>query len=54
VPNFPDPVGDGSSDPYFPISSVGISEAASRTPQFVADLSECGRLVGDNAPESFG
>jgi hypothetical protein len=54
VPNFPDPASNGSGAPYFPISSVGISEAASRTPQFVADLNQCGRLTGDNAPESFG
>jgi hypothetical protein len=54
VPNFPDPASGGSGGPYFPISSVGISEAASRTPQFEATLDECARRVGDNAPESFG
>ena len=54
VPNFPDPANGGSGGPFFPISSVGISEAASRTPQFEAELDECARLVGDNAPESFG
>jgi hypothetical protein len=54
VLNFPDPASGGSGGPYFPISSVGISEAASRTPQFIAELNECGRLTGDNAPESFG
>ena len=54
VPNFPDPTNGGSGAPFFPISSAGISEAASRTPQFVHELSECARLVGDNAPESFG
>ena len=54
VPNFPDPTNGGSGAPFFPISSAGISEAASRTPQFIHELSECARLVGDNAPESFG
>jgi hypothetical protein len=54
VPNFPDPANGGSGGPFFPISSVGISEAASRTPQFEATLDRCARLVGDNAPESFG
>jgi len=54
VPNFPDPTNGGSGAPFFPISSAGISEAASRTPQFVHELSECARLVRDNAPESFG
>lgn len=54
VPNFPDPASGGSGGPYFPISRVGISEAASRTPRFVRELNECARLVGDNAPESFG
>jgi hypothetical protein len=54
VPNFPDPTNGGSGGPFFPISRVGISEAASRTHQFVAELNECGRLTRDNAPESFG
>jgi hypothetical protein len=54
VPDFPDPVNGGSGAPFFPISRAGISEAASRTPQFVRELSECARLVADNAPESFG
>ena len=54
VPNFPDPTNGGSGAPFFPISNAGISEAASRTPHFVHELSECARLVGDNAPESFG
>jgi hypothetical protein len=54
VPNFPDPASGGSGGPFFPISRVGISEAASRTPQFESALDECARLVGDNAPESFG
>jgi hypothetical protein len=54
VPDFPDPVDDGPAGPYFPISRVGISDAASHTTQFMARLSQCGRLVGDNAPESFG
>jgi len=54
VPNFPDPASGGSGGPFFPISSAGISEAASRTPRFVAELNECARLVGDNTPESFG
>jgi hypothetical protein len=54
VPNFPDPVTGGSGGPFFPISRVGISDAASHTQRFTAKLSECGRLVGDSAPESFG
>jgi hypothetical protein len=54
VPNFPDPADGGSGGPFFPISRVGISDAASHTPQFIAELNECSRLVGDNAPESFG
>jgi len=54
IANFPDPTGGGASGPYFPISKTGISDAASHAPQFMAKLSECGRLVGDNAPESFG
>jgi hypothetical protein len=54
IPNFPDPTGGGASGPYFPISKAGISDAASHAPEFMATLSECGRLVGDNAPESFG
>jgi hypothetical protein len=54
IPNFPDPTGGGPSGPYFPISKVGISDAASHAPEFMAKLSECGRLMGDTAPESFG
>lgn len=53
-PKFPDPANGGTGAPYFPISQVGISENASRTPQFVAELNECQRITGDNAPESFG
>ena len=54
VPNFPDPASGGSGGPYFPISTAGISEAASRTPRFEATLNQCARLTEDNAPESFG
>jgi hypothetical protein len=54
VPNFPDPTNGGSDGPWFNISSVGISDAASHTRRFIARLDQCGRLVGDNAPESFG
>jgi hypothetical protein len=54
VPDFPDPASGGAGGPYFPISKAGISDAASHAPRFMAELSECGRLVGDNAPESFG
>jgi hypothetical protein len=54
VPNFPDPTNGGSGGPWFNISSVGISDAASHTRRFIAKLNECGRLVGENAPESFG
>lgn len=53
VPNFPDPTNGGSSGPVFNISRVGISDAASHAPRFIAELNECGRLVGGNAPESF-
>jgi hypothetical protein len=52
VPNFPDPTTD-SNGPVFNITKAGISDAASHTNQFVAKLTECGRLVGGNAPESF-
>ena len=52
VPNFPDPTTD-SSGPVFNITKAGISDAASHTDQFEAKLTECGRLVGENAPESF-
>jgi hypothetical protein len=52
VPNFPDPTTD-SNGPIFNISKAGISDAASHTSQFEAKLTECGRLVGGNAPESF-
>jgi hypothetical protein len=54
IPNFPDPVSSGPGGPYFPISKAGISDAASHTPAFIAKLNQCGRLVGENAPESFG
>jgi hypothetical protein len=54
VPNFPDPTNGGSGGPWFNISGVGISDAQSHTRQFIARLNQCGRLVGDNAPESFG
>jgi hypothetical protein len=52
VPNFPDPSAD-SSGVVFNISEVGISDAASHSPRFMADLDACGRIVGD-FPESFG
>ena len=52
VPNFPDPTTD-SNGPVFNITKAGISDAASHTSQFEAKLTECGRLVGGNAPESF-
>jgi hypothetical protein len=54
VPNSPDPTNGGPSGPYFPISKAGISDAASHTKQFMAKLNQCGRLVGQNAPELFG
>ena len=53
MPDFPDPTNGGPSGPIFNISKAGISDAASHTPQFIAKLNECGRLVGVNAPESF-
>ena len=52
VPNFPDPTTD-SNGPVFNITNAGISDAASHTSQFEAELDECSRLVGGNAPESF-
>jgi len=54
VPNFPDPTNDGASGPVFNITAAGISDAASHTRRFIAKLDECSRLVGGNAPESFG
>jgi hypothetical protein len=41
VANFPDPANGGSGAPFFPISSAGISDAASRAPRFVRELSAC-------------
>jgi len=54
VPNFPDPTNGGSGGPFFNITKAGISDAASHTRQFEAMLTECARLAGGNAPESFG
>jgi hypothetical protein len=53
VPNFPDPTNGGSSGPVFNITTAGITDAASHTSQFESTLTECGRLAGANAPESF-
>lgn len=53
VPNFPDPANGGPSGPIFNITNAGISDAASHASQFEAQLTECGRLAGPNAPESF-
>jgi hypothetical protein len=53
-PRFPDPTNGGSGDPYFPISSAGISESASRTPTFTHELNECSRVAGPAAFETFG
>jgi hypothetical protein len=53
VPNFPDPTNDGSGGPVFNITNAGISDAASHTSQFEAKLTECARLAGGNATESF-
>jgi hypothetical protein len=53
LPNFPDPTNGGSSGPVFNITKAGISDAASHTSQFETKLTECGRLAGANAPESF-
>ena len=52
VPNFPDPTTD-SGGPIFNITKAGISDAASHTHQFETKLTECWRLAGPNAPESF-
>jgi hypothetical protein len=54
VPNFPDPTNGGASGPWFNITKAGISDAASHSRQFMAKLDECGRMVGLNAPQSFG
>lgn len=53
-PKFPDPTTGGSSDPYFPISTAGISESASRTHTFTHELNECSRVAGPYAFETFG
>jgi hypothetical protein len=53
VPNFPDPTNGGSSGPILNITKAGISDAASHASLFGAELTECGRLAGANAPESF-
>jgi len=53
VPNFPDPTNGGASGPIFNITKAGISDAASHTERFIAELTECGHQVGANAPESF-
>jgi hypothetical protein len=53
-PNFPDPTTGSSGGPYFPISTAGISESASRTPTFVHELNQCGRVAGPHALEAFG
>ena len=53
VPNFPDPTNGGSGGPVFNITKAGISDAASHAPRFITKLTECGRLAGVNAPESF-
>jgi hypothetical protein len=54
VPNFPDPTSGGASGPWFNITKAGISDAASHSRPFTSKLDECGRLVGLNAPQSFG
>lgn len=54
VPNFPDPTSAGPDGPYFDISKVGISDAASHSRRFETLLTECGRSIGVPAPESFG
>jgi hypothetical protein len=53
IPNFPDPTNGGSGGPVFNITKSGISDAASHTSQFEGKLTECGRLAGANAAESF-
>jgi hypothetical protein len=54
VPNFPDPTNGGPGGPWFNITAAGISDAESHTHQFIAVLDVCGRLVGLDAPQSFG
>jgi hypothetical protein len=53
VPNFPDPTNGGSSGPIFNITNAGISEAASRAPQFETKLDECASMAGPHATEDF-
>jgi hypothetical protein len=52
VPNFPDPTTD-SNGPVFDITAAGISDAASHAHAFEVRLTDCARLIGDDAPESF-
>jgi len=52
VPNFPDPTA-ASSGVVFNISKIGVTDAESHSPQFMAELDVCGRLAG-NFPEAFG
>ena len=54
ISNFPDPTDGGRGGPWFNITKAGISDAASHTRQFISKLDQCSRLVGENAPESFG
>jgi hypothetical protein len=54
LPNFPDPTDGGPSGPWFNITKAGISDAASHARPFTTKLDQCGRLVGLNAPQSFG
>jgi hypothetical protein len=53
VANFPDPSTDPQGQPFFDVSAHGISDSASHSPQFEAQLDECQRQVGD-FPYSFG
>ena len=54
VPNFPDPASGGSGGPFFPISRVGISDAASHSQGSMAEWGKCSRLGRDNARDPFG
>jgi hypothetical protein len=45
--------GGGSDYPWFNITKAAISDAAAHTRQSIAKLHECGRLVGEDAPEPF-
>jgi hypothetical protein len=58
MPNFPDPTTGSDGQPFFPITTAGIPEDATRTHQFIHTMDACARQIeaGGNAPppEAFG